>query len=186
MKWPLVALIQGVTVMYKKAFILILALFPSLGFADWIHIDKVDDFSDESIKYALHISPHHTLQVSRENGMVWMFITRKDVGTIEPDGLIQLRVDKNKTLKIDPAKAKRMEELMGKAFYNWEPMTVGFNIWHGEETVGKDCGFVSQLISGQELKFRYQINSLETESFEVSLEGAKEAIIKGLELKVCS
>lgn len=75
---------------------------------------------------------------------------------------------------------------MGKAFYNWEPMTVGFRIWHGEETVGKGCGFVSQLISGQELKFRYQINSLETESFEVSLEGAKEAIIKGLELKVCS
>ena len=172
--------------MYIKASIFFLALIPSVVFAEWTYIDKVDDFTDEHIRYAVHISPHHDLQVSRENGAVWMFISRKKIGTFQPDGLIQYRVDQNESSEVDPVRSKEMESLIGQPFYNWEPATVGFRIWHGKETVDKDCGFVSQLTSGQNLKFRYQVNSLETESFEISLNGAKEAIIKGLGLKICS
>ena len=171
--------------MYVKVSIFMLAFLPLLGFADWSHIDKVDDFTDESIKYAVHISPHHDIQVSRENGSVWMFITRKDIGTIEPDGIIEYRVDKNGTREVDLA---GLSERWGNTFFSWEPRTVGFLIWHGQEKfdyVGQDCGFVSQLLSGQNLKFRYQVNSLERESFKISLNGAKEAIVKGLGLKIC-
>ncbi|PSF15373.1 hypothetical protein [Marinobacter shengliensis] len=103
--------------------------------------------------------------------------------TFEPNGLIEMRVDKNETMVVDPEKSKRLAELLGKPTFQWEPATVGFLLWHGSEEEG--CGYVGQLLQGQELKVRYQTNSLERDTFSANLAGAKQSIINGLGLTKC-
>ena len=112
-----------------------------------------------------------------------LFITKKGIETFEPNGIIELRVDKNDTRTIDPKKSKELGKLLGKKIFQWEPKTVGFLIWHGKEDEG--CGLIGELLEGDFLSFRYQISSMERETYEISLEGAKEAIINGLNLTIC-
>lgn len=166
-------------------FCFFISILPTLASANWSHVDKIDDFTDESVKYSFYSGKDHNIQISRENKSVWMFITRKKTGTFEPNGLIEIRVDKNDVLEIDPESLKSMEELMDTSFYQWEPSTVGFRVWHGEENEGGDCSFIGEIINGKALKVRYQINKLEKDSFKVDLQGAKDAIVNGLDLKVC-
>jgi len=171
--------------MFKKIFITIVTFLPVLAFANWSYVDKVDDFTDEELKYSFYNDNDHRIQLSRENGAVWIFITRKKSGTFEPNGLIQMRIDKNKMRETDPKKLKQFAKLMGSSTFQWEPATVGFLVWHGTEKAGEDCGFISELLKGQELKIRYQINTLERDSLKVNLQGSKDAIVKGLGLKIC-
>lgn len=171
--------------MFRNFFITIATLLPTLALANWSYVDKVDDFTDEVVKYSFYGDKDHRIQLSRENGAVWVFITRKKTGTFEPNGLIEMRIDKNKMRETDPKKFKQLGKLMGSTAFQWEPATVGFLVWHGEEKEGDDCGFISELLVGQELKIRYQINTLERDSFKVNLKGAKDAIVKGLGLKIC-
>tara|TARA_R110001592_G_scaffold97519_1_gene279377 strand:+ start:7480 stop:7989 length:510 start_codon:yes stop_codon:yes gene_type:complete len=165
-----------------KIVLLALLLFSSSVFAAWTSVIKKDDFTDETVRYALYSDDSHSIQISHQDSSVWMFISRKKIGSFEPNTLLELRVDQNKTMEVDPENSKILERI-GKKSYQWEPGTVGFLIWHGKEDEG--CGFISQLVSGRELKVRYQVNSLERESFSVNLEGAKQAIVDGLSLKVC-
>jgi len=151
--------------------------------ADWVSVNKVDDFTDERVQYTAFSDADHRIQLSHEGESVWMFVTRKKIGTFEPDGLIELRVDKNDVRTVDPTKMKRLAKITGRPTFQWEPATVGFLIWHGVEKEG--CGYVGELLQGQELKVRYQTNSLERDTFNVSLIGAKEEIIGGLGLTIC-
>lgn len=151
--------------------------------AEWTSVNKVDDFTDKETKHAAFSDSEHRIQLSREGKAVWMFITRKKLGTFEPNGLIELRVDKNEVRVIDPVKSKQLAETLGRQTFKWEPATVGFLLWHGAEDKG--CGYVIELLQGHELKVRYQTNSLERETFDVSLNGAKQAIIDGLGLTKC-
>ncbi|GAW47559.1 MULTISPECIES: hypothetical protein [Pseudomonadota] len=173
--------------MYKKILVLVLILLPISAFAKWNVTDKVDEFTDTKTKYMTYNDASHNIQISRnlDTGYVWFFITRKDIGSFEPDTLIEMRVDKNKTKEIDPKFLKRLGSGVGQSFYQWEPSTIAFSVWHGKEDQVKKCGFISELLSGSELKIRYRINSLETHSTSVSLNGAKEALISTLELTVC-
>ena len=160
-----------------------MSIFPMSVMAGWEFVDKVDDFTDEKVLYAVYSDDEHRIQLSHEGDSVWMFITRKKIGTFEPSGIIELRVDDNKSRTIDPVKSKQLAELLGKTTFEWEPDTVGFLIWHGKEDEG--CGYVGELLEGKELKGRYQINSMERDTFKISLEGAKESIIGGLGLTIC-
>jgi hypothetical protein len=166
---------------------MIVIFFTHAAHAEWTSVNKVDDFTDKQIRYAVYSDADHRIQLSREGKegkAVWIFITRNKIGTFEPKGLIEMRVDKNKVRAIDPVKSKRLAELMGKPTFQWEPATVGFLIWHGaSEEDG--CGYVDELLQGQELKVRYQTNSLERDIFNVSLIEAKQAIIDGLGLTKC-
>ena len=160
-----------------------ICLFSASAMAKWDYVNKVDDFTDEKVMYASYSDSDHRIQLSHEGKSVWMFITRKKVGTFDPKGIIEVRVDDNKTNTTDPVKSKRMAKLLGKKIYQWEPSTVGFLLWHGKEDEG--CGYINQLLNGSILKGRYQINSMERDTFKISLDGAREAIIKGLGLKTC-
>lgn len=84
---------------------------------------------------------------------------------------------------INPVKRKQLAEILDRSTFQWEPATVGFLIWHGKEDEG--CCYVGELLEGKELKGRYQINSLERDTFKVSLESAKESIVGGLGLTIC-
>jgi len=163
---------------------MILAFFitPIFASAQWSFVNKVDDFTDKKVAFTVFSDDSHQIQISHQGSSVWMFITRKKLGTFEPNGIIELRVDTNKTMTIDPEKCKLLSEYIGPTF-QWEPKTVSFLLWHGKETEG--CGYVGELLEGKELNIRYQINSMEREAFKISLVGAKEAIINGLGLTIC-
>jgi len=169
--------------MYKLLTTIIILLFAQAAHAEWTSVNKVDDLTDEQVRYAAFSDADHRIQLSHEGKAVWMFITRKKIGTFEPNGLIEMRVDKNETMVVDPEKSKRLAELLGKPTFQWEPATVGFLLWHGSEDEG--CGYVGQLLQGQELKVRYQTNSLERDTFSANLAGAKQSIINGLGLTKC-
>lgn len=151
--------------------------------AEWTFVNKADEFTDKQVRYAAFSDTDHRVQLSYEGTSVWMFITRKKTGTFDPNGLIELRVDKNESLTIDPVSSKRLAKLIGQRMFIWEPATVGFLLWQGKEDEG--CGFVGELLGGQELKVRYQTNSLARDTFSASLVGAKQAIINGLALTKC-
>ncbi len=169
--------------MRLKVVAFLMSIFPMSAMAGWGFVNKVDDFTDEKVMYAAYSDDEHRIQLSHEGDSVWMFITRKKIGAFEPSGIIELRVDDNKSRTIDPVKSKQLAELLGKTTFQWEPATVGFLIWHGKEDEG--CGYVGELLEGKELKGRYQINSMERDTFKISLEGAKESIIGGLGLTIC-
>lgn len=162
----------------------LLVMFPSILTAQWNYVNKIDDFTDEKVSYVEYTDDDYRIQLSYEGekNAVWMFISIKGMQTFEPDGIIEYRIDTNDTRTKDPSKLKLLEEFTG-VMYNWEPKTVGFLVWHGEEDEG--CGFIGELMQGEYLSVRYQVSSMGRKTFKISLEGAKEAIIKGLELKVC-
>ena len=170
--------------MFKKIFFIVVAFVPTLALANWSYVDKVDDFTDEVVKYTAYTDSDHRIQLSRENNAVWIFITRKKTGTFEPNGIIQMRIDNNKMRETDPKKLKELGKMLGNSTFQWEPDTVGFLVWHGKSE-DDGCGFISELLSGEELKVRYQINTMERDSFKVDLKSAKEAITSGLDLKIC-
>lgn len=169
--------------MFRLLATMIIILFANAAHAEWTFVNKVDDFTDKQVRYAAFSDTEHRIQLSHEGKAVWMFITIKKIGTFEPNGIIEMRVDKNETMVIDPEKRKQLAELMGQPTFQWEPATVGFLLWHGSE--GEGCGYIGQLLQGQELKVRYQTNSLERDTFSVTLAGAKQEIINGLGLTKC-
>lgn len=171
--------------MIKQLFfwIVILFIIPMTIKAQWSAVNRTDPFTDEEIAYALYSDSLHDIQLSEEDGRIWMFITKK-VGTFEPDGLIELRVDKYNLRKIDPPKMRELGKLLHRTMYNWEPSTIGFNAWAGD-TTGGSCGFIDELILGETLIFRYEVSSLEKEAYRISLSNADTAIYKGLGLTHC-
>lgn len=173
--------------MHKKIMLLLLIFFPISGYANWNVISKIDDFTDDEVKFASYNDDHHHLQINRneKTGYVWFFIKRKDIGSFEPNTIIEMRVDKNKVKEIDPKFLKRLSSSVGQTFYQWEPNTIAFSVWHGKEDKGKKCGFISDLLTGDTLKIRYRVSTLETNSINISLNGAKDSLIEALDLKVC-
>ena len=107
----------------------------------------------------------------------------KKIGTFEPNGIIEMRVDKNPSVLIDPARLQSLSKLMKVPTYQWEPATVGFLLWHGNED--DSCGFVGELLQGKELNIRYQTSSLHRDVLSVNLLNAKKSIIDGLGLSKC-
>jgi hypothetical protein len=175
MKTPQRILISTITLMFF--------MIPTSIFGQWSYVNSVDEFTDEKVNFVAYSDDEHQIQISYQGDAVWMFITKIGIESFEPNGLIELRVDKNETLTIDPEKLKELGKILGKQTFQWEPKTVGFLIWHGKED--EDCGFIGQLIEGEFLSFRYQISSLDRETYKISLVGAKEAIIDGLNLTIC-
>jgi len=169
--------------MFKIYIYIVFMLFSHFAYADWTYVNKVDDFTDKQVRYAEYSDADHRIQLSHEGKAVWMFITRKKIGTFEPNGIVELRVDKNEAHVIDPIKSKRLAKLIGTPTFQWEPATVGFLLWHGLEEEG--CGYIGELLQGQELKVRYQINTLQRDTFSTNLVLAKQAIINGLGLIKC-
>lgn len=107
----------------------VIALFSSSYFTAWESVNFIDEFTDEQINYSVFENADHSIQVSREiKGDVRMFIIRKKLGHFEPNGLIQLRVDSNDVLEVDPESSRRMAKYYGKPIFQWEPQTVGFLI----------------------------------------------------------
>src|SRR3989338_9937587 len=151
----------------KNILVFLLFAFSSPAFAEWTSVNKVDAFSDEMVRYAVYDDENHRVQISHQGTAVWMFVSRKKIGTFEPNKLIELRVDKNKTFEFNPPAMNKILAASGLKAYQWEPATIGFLIWHGLEDRG--CGYIDQLISGEKLSVRYWTNTMERDSFSISL-----------------
>jgi hypothetical protein len=167
----------------RNIIVLLLFTFSLPASAEWVSVNKVDAFTDKKVMYAVYSDENHRVQISRQGTAVWMFVTRKKIGTFEPNTLIELRVDKNKVLEFDPPVMNKILAASGLKAYQWEPATIGFLIWSGQEDVG--CGYIGQFMSGEKLSVRYQTNTMERDSFSINLAGAKKALIDGLDLKIC-
>ncbi|WP_199457959.1 MULTISPECIES: hypothetical protein [unclassified Marinobacter] len=69
--------------MYKLLATIIILLFAQAAHAEWTSVNKVDDFTDKQVRYAAFSDADHRIQLSHEGKAVWMFITRKKIGTFE-------------------------------------------------------------------------------------------------------
>ncbi|MGC9422696.1 hypothetical protein [Vibrio sp.] len=173
--------------MLRKFIALTLMLIPLSALSNWNTFNEVDDFTDETTKFLTYNDDNHAIQIQRnqKTGYVWLYITKKNIDTFEPNSIIEMRVDNNTTRSIDPAFLKRLSAGTGQVLYHWEPKTIAFSIWHGKEEQGRACGFVSELLAGNELRIRYRISSIEASTLRVNLEGINQALIDTLNLKVC-
>jgi hypothetical protein len=151
-------------------------------FAEWTVVDKVDDFTDKKEKYVVYNDKKHKIQISKsEDNQIWFYIQRKELGHIEPNTIIELRVDKNKTTIINPLLLAELTAMMKTSpLYEWEPDIVGFMIC--AKKVSMDCPFVSNIITGKELKIRYSTSKFEKETFTIDLIDSDKLIKKALEI----
>lgn len=151
--------------------------------ANWQAVETKDEFTDRISRNATHDGPRHKIQIARLRDDVWMLIARKAIGTFEPNGIVEYRVDNNETRTLNPPRLKLIEKTVGRQ-YVWEPSAILFSVWSGNEADG-DCGFIGELIRGSELKVRYQTDKLSSETFTVSLAGSGAALRNALQTKTC-
>ncbi len=115
-----------------KGFLTIVLILLSIpAYSNWAYVNEIDSFTDEHNRLVTFSDSEHYIQLSYKGSAVWMFIRRKNTGEFEPLGLIELRVDKNKTFVINPEDDKLIEDLFGRLQYYWEPSLIGFLLWHG-------------------------------------------------------
>lgn len=157
-------------------------LFPVSAMAEWSVENILDKATGQKVMSATYSDKNHQILINRKNNAVWMYINRKQAGSFERNGVVEIRVDNNRSKFIEPLSEDPFMELTGPV-YQWQPSTVGFRLWHGNEDV--DCGYFVELLAGKELKARYPLDTRKMGGFRVTLEHAKAAIIKGLGLSVC-
>lgn len=171
----------------------VLGLAGHLAYAEeilpsWRSIVTVDDFTDKRLQYTVFENQEYRIQINKEESVkkiwpVWMFITIKGIGSFHPDGVIEFRVDKWPTRKDDPVTARKLERYMQEKIFQWQPKTVAMVVWHGDEEEG--CGFIEELTTGKYLMVRYQTEKMSRTHFKISLSGARDALIRSLNLKIC-
>ena len=170
--------------------ILVIVVGQSFAHAEWAFVDSVDDFTDEQIRFAHYSDDDHRIQLSRhDDNSVWMYITRKKIGSFEPNTPVEYRVDQGRLRGESMVDFSMMVESLGNSpTYIWEPSTVAFQVWHGDAEAARPdpCGFVGELLSGSILRVRYHISSLDRDTFSVDLADANEAIAKGLSVDACT
>jgi len=166
-----------------KKLINLLIIIPLFGFSQWSYKTYKDDFTDELVTISTHEDEIHEIQLNRQgkNNSVWIFITIKDLETFEPNTNVEYRVDNNELIEFNYNNSLTLSKIFDEKFYQWEPKTIGFKLWHGDEEQG--YGFIEQLLNGETLKIRYSINSIEKRIINIDLKDSEESIIKGLNLK---
>ena len=161
-----------------------------LALAEWGFVDSVDNFTDEPIQFAYYSDDEHRIQLSRlDDNSVWMYITRKKIGTFEPDRNVEYRVDQGILRGENTISFSRLKESLGdEPTYVWQPDTVAFLVWHGnpDEPRPDPCGFIGELLSGTILGVRYYISRLDRDTFSVDLADADEGIVQGLNVAACT
>ena len=181
--------LMGCTAKWLTA-ILLIVVGQSLALAEWGFVDGVDDFTDEQIRFAYYSDDDHRIQLSRhDDNSVWMYITRKKIGSFEPNTPVEYRVDQGMLRGESMVDYSRVVERLGNAAtYIWGPDTVAFRVWHGDpEAASPDpCGVIAELLSGTVLRVRYHISSLDRDTFSADLADADEAIVNGLSVDACA
>ena len=168
-------------IMYEKMCLLLaLVIFSQSAAAQWSGIDTVDDFTDEDIKMVVYDDENIRLQFNVEetyimgNKVEAMFIylsTKKLAQTFEPQTEVDYRIDKNKAGIMQPMTLEGLQE-----FYTWSPRTIRV-LW-ARADLARGCSELGELMTGKKFKGRFHISSTQRDSFNISLDGAKEAFIK--------
>ena len=162
----------------------------SLALAEWGFVDSVDAFTDERVQFAYYSDDDHRLQLSRhDDNSVWMYISRKKIGTFEPDTNVEYRVDQGLLRGESTVDFSKLRERLGEEpTYIWEPDTVAFRVWHGNPEAPRSdpCGFIGDLLSGSILRVRYYISRIDRDTFSVDLADADESIVQGLGVESCT
>ena len=166
-----------------KKLINLLLIIPLFGFSQWSYKTYKDDFTDELVSYVRYSDELHDIEFNYqgESNSLWMFITIKDFETFEPNSNVEYRIDDYKLRDFNYNNYLKISKLFKEKRYNWEPKTIGFIVWHGIEEEG--YGVVGELLSGKKFRIRYYLNSVDRRTINIDLNGSKETIIKGLNLK---
>lgn len=157
----------------------------------WVLVKSQDPFTDKTGMYVFFEDPDYRIQISNENPAIWIYITSKSGRVFENYGELEFRVDNKETRTHTKKSLELLNSLGSVKTYNWEPRTIGLRIFHGEsldkgvQTPDAPCGLISQLMTGKELKVRYQVDSLSKESFRVNIEGLKPLLIEAFGLDFC-
>lgn len=178
---------------YSKAYLFaaatsILMSSTSLALAngDWTHENLIDLFTGQTTGYVEFNDNEHRVQILREEnpriGSVWLYIHRKESGDFDPRGVVEYRIDDGTISSKSVADSERTR-LLGFQTFHWSPSSVGFLVWHGQEKEG--CGFIGQMLDGQELRLRYQLMSGEKISLAIDTSMAREHVVSGLGIEQC-
>lgn len=147
-----------------------------------------DDFTDKTKTVVFYDSDTITIQISRETPSFWLYITSKSGPMFESYGELEFRVDKRETKSFTGEGFKLLEKYGPKIYY-WEPRTIGLHIYHGEnkksDGTNVSCGMLSELMSGKELKVRYQVDSFSKHTLNVNIEELKPLLIQAFGVDYC-
>lgn len=155
----------------------------------WTAVNEVDPFTDEQLKGVVYEDDTHRIQISIENEKsIAMYLDLKR-GTFEPNTTLELRVDKNPLMVSEPMSDilnEVMTEHLGMPAYRWTPSTLVIlfaSIANLAPTAPNDideaANFcvdrMTQFLNGQSLIGGYYVSDASRGTFNVSLEGFKEA-----------
>ena len=172
--------------------ILLFFLWSPLAHSEWGYVDSLDEFTDDPIRYAYYTDDDHYIQLSRHgDNSAWMYVTRKKIGSFEPNSPVEFRVDQG-TLHNAPIELSQLLEGIGRdPYYIWEPGTIAFRVWHGDPEAARaddrpnPCGFIADLLSGSVLRVRYYVSRVDRDTFSVDLSNSAEPIVNGLGVDSC-
>ena len=175
--------------MRNVALPLLISLLAATANAEWLYINKIDDFTDENIRAAVWQDDDHRIQLSRQEPTpeghrnIWIFINRKAPGTISPTGLVEYRIDKLDTREVDIKHLEWLEKTIKRERVSWQPDTIAFFV-QGDWEDAK-CTNIEPFLTGNTLRIRYRTDKMDTAAFAVPLEGQREKLIEILELEHC-
>lgn len=169
----------------KKVLIVALILVSSIFGSEWRAISKVDDFTDQKVQFAVYEDDKHRIQLSREGDIVWMYVSIKTLDQFHPNGLIELRVDKNEVRKMSFKTLNDSNKYI--KVFEWKPSIIAFRLTALSKISNVySCGSIEELINGKELKIRYMTAlDMGQNSFSVPLINAGKAIKQGLDINEC-
>lgn len=155
--------------------------------AGWIVDERVDAMTDARKKSAMTFNDDgHGLAIYRlSDGSVWMnFVLDPKSLELLGDRLPLFRIDKNKPVNIETMRglqqlSRKLKQ--PKIYYKAEPRWVNFRIYHGEGP--PSSGTLHQLMTGEQVVFRYYLFTGGHKETQFSLSGAKRAIDATLALQ---
>ena len=169
-----------------KFITLLLLIISSQSLANWSFNESTDEFTDQNIKLVSFEDKNHFIQIQKDKDhKVWMLINKKK-GTFNPQGKVEIRVDKNKTYTRSKEDSKLTEKYFKFKSFIWEPSTVAMVI--GNDVITEDiinCGLTDDILKGKKLKFRYSTSNMSSESYSIDLNGITTPLKKLLLVHTC-
>lgn len=166
-----------------ELFALSLLLSATASAAPWKVEVRKDSMTDETHKSAVVISESgQSLSIyAQSDGRVWINFALQDRSPeqLSPSKPPIYRVDDFKPY--DASVAKFIQNTMGDSAYEWEPKWVNFMVWDGKLHNGTR-GTIDDIMVGKSLVFRYYVFTGGYKEARFSLDGARDAISKALEI----
>jgi hypothetical protein len=164
--------------------VLVIGLPVAATAAEWVVEDHVDATTNEIKKTAIvENESAYSFSVYRVSpgASVWgrFALSGNMIDQVDWEKPPIYRIDNHEPT---PLEGVRKLEEVGIPAYSWQPNSVAFRIWHGNESQGVSEDIV-HLMEGDEVVFRYFLRTGGFEETAFSLNGANSAIPKAIDIK---